>query len=324
MLKSTLEMRIRIHVTIVLSLMTIVIVVGVGPSAGLPRNYQDYGEPDWDVPWSPGRYYSSERRDQKEWRDEPETPEPDPQILFQKMDDHDRMEDKAKIPWLKNWAQPKGFQDEPIIGSDLVIDDSFPHNPGEGTGPDTFLDTSDYLGLGNMNEEANENSAGPRESNRKMGLYWGKDRNEAPERNDPYSSIWPDSPSFPVSNPLTSGNRSPIFCQSDYPPSRPDTTKQTDPPQIPTKSPHASKPKHSKCRKKSRTLNPEMVKVLLEIIMDTKLHVLSTLKILNQMENEVLGHSPEDCPLQDLEHDCGLRLKEDLRRKSCRSAWRSP
>ncbi|XP_016995006.2 uncharacterized protein [Drosophila takahashii] len=182
----TMSMRIWSHSTVALSLMAMVILASVGQSTG-----RSGGQSDSNVPWS-RRHYSSERRDEKDWRDMPPA-EPrflsDPEVLFQRLDDMEQKGIKSVSPD-KGSSLSKAKSENFLVGSKNINDQLFKQELSkfptidQELGQDYGLakkveDPFESLARMNFNEQPLEHKT-DRELKRMLGYYRRKDRDEQP------------------------------------------------------------------------------------------------------------------------------------------------
>ncbi|KAH8365218.1 hypothetical protein KR084_006235 [Drosophila pseudotakahashii] len=163
-----------------------VILAGVGRATG-----RSGGQSDSSVPWS-RRHYSSERRDEKDWRDMPPS-EPrylsDPEILFQRLDDMEQIGSKSvgtdRLSSLGKEKSENFLVGSKNIGAQLFKEElsKFPTS-GQEMGQDYSLtkkmeDPFESLARMNFNEQPLEHKT-DRELKRMLGYYRRKDRDEQP------------------------------------------------------------------------------------------------------------------------------------------------
>ncbi|XP_037715404.1 uncharacterized protein LOC119550637 [Drosophila subpulchrella] len=327
----TMSMRIWSHSTVALPLMAMVILASVGQSTGRTGGLSVYRPSDSNDPWS-RRHYSSERRDEKDWRDMPPA-EPrylsDPEILFQRLDDMEQAKTASADKLSPSGKEkPENF----LLGAKNIGTQLFKENlsQSQGMGDDELKqemeDPFESLARMNYNEQALDHKS-DRELKRMLSYYRRKDRDEKPDvatanllakvisskADRPKVSM--KSQTCTAAHPISTmrsttttrrttrstTTRSPsTFC---LPEASPDglvkPMPSTPPPCLSPRPPTIRKPcgesaKSSKSPIKSKSKKHGGSKKLLDIILSTKQHALSALKILNHLEMELLSQSADD------------------------------
>jgi len=325
-------MRIWSHSTVALPLMAMVILASVGQSTGRTGDQSVYRPSDLNDPWT-RRHYSSERRDEKDWRDMPPAESrylTDPEILFQRLDDMEQA--KAASPD-KLSPSSKEKSENFLLGAKNIGTQLFKENlsQSQGMGDDELSremeDPFESLARMNYNEQALDHKS-DRELKRMLGYYRRMDRDGKPnvatanllakvissKADQPKDSMKSQTCRATTARPTSTmrstttrrttrstTTRSPsTFCLPEASPDGlakplPSTPPPSHSPRPPiTRKPCGESAKPSKGAIKSKSKKPGGTKKLLDIILATKQHALSVLKILNHLEMELLSQSADD------------------------------
>ncbi|XP_016975491.2 pollen-specific leucine-rich repeat extensin-like protein 1 [Drosophila rhopaloa] len=345
----TMSMRIWSHSAVALLLMAMAILTSVGHATGRSGSHAVYRSPDMDDPWV-SRHFSSERRDQKDWRDltplEPRSHN-DPEILFQRLDDMEQKQIGAKSKILSSGRdKSENFLVDSKSNAAHLLRDDFSRIPTDSNDPGMFdglsqerEDPFQSLARMHFNEDPLKHSKEVnQEIKRMLGYYREKERRGKPavatanllaevisskvdQPNVPLKSqTCPARKSRPTSTTKITSTRRPTtsttprgpttFCLPDPTPEDRSAKPMDLPPPNPKPCQERVKPSNPNNPKKPKPIKPEAAKMMLEIILATKQHALSVLKNLNYLEMELLGQSADDCPWQDLDLESESSVKE--------------
>ncbi|XP_020803378.1 uncharacterized protein LOC110180095 [Drosophila serrata] len=253
------------------TLLALVLVTYVVPSAGPPQEDEDYESPESDDSWSPDQTDHSEFQE-LEYHNDPDI------LMLQPLEDPDLSQT------LDYYNLPEDVNIESKISSDQMPRQTYSGNSKEG-----FFDPWEYLPL---IEKVNENPANELDFKRMISFPWSKGRKAKPHDMSSIKNQYCRISAPPSKRPVCQGST------TDRP-TCPYSQKPTAPPPTPKPQPSRDQCNKSQQKPKIRPLNPKTAKMILQIIMDTKQHVLFTLQILNHMENEVLTRSPDLCHQQN-------------------------